>query len=367
MAMNGISRETLVALHEADGIGWLTINRLWQARHRYPICPGMREGDLRACGLTPKQATVVAACLREERIEARLRQHERAGIEILTRADPNYPRQLEETSDPPFVIYFRGRLELIGRPSIAIVGTRLATAYGRHIAESFSAAFAERGFAVVSGMARGIDTCAHQGALHRLGGTTAVLGMPVDCIYPPENRGLYRQIREQGLLLSEAPPGTPYHSGMFPSRNRIIAGLSLCVVVVEAPIGSGALITADEAIEADRTVFAVPGPITSPRSRGLMERLADGTATMALSADDVMRRFERLLRENAASADRSPPDAEMTDREQAVYGLLLDEPRSVDELAACSGLPLGELNGVLLSLQLKKLAHRLPGSLYGAL
>lgn len=371
MANNGISRETLVALHETDGIGWLTINRLWKARNESPIHPGMREGDLRACGLSPKQASAAAASLREERIEAARSWRERNGIGVLTMADKAYPSLLRRTDDPPHVLYYRGDLSCLSRPAIAIVGTRLATAYGRHVAESFAAAFADRGFTVVSGLAKGIDSCAHRGALDRPGGTIAVLGLPVERIYPPENRQLYRAIEEKGLLLSESAPGTPYHPGMFPSRNRIIAGLSHGVVIAEAPENSGALKTADDAIKADRTVFVVPGPVTSPRGRGAMGLLVEGTAAVALTPDDVIRKFPRLMHRDPDGPPQGSgsefQQRELTGDERIVYELLLDEPRSIDELSAASGIEATRLPGVLLSMQLKRRIHRLPGSLYGAL
>jgi DNA processing protein len=216
---NGISRETLVALHETEGIGWVTIRDLWHSAGERPIREGMREGDLRECGLSQKQAASLAPNLTAERAEIRRARRRRSGIEIVTIADPDYPGLLRETPDPPWVLYYIGKLDMASRPALAVVGTRLATAYGRHVAEEFSAVFAERGFTVVSGMARGIDTCAHRGALGRPGGTVAVLGTPVDRIYPPENRQLYREIVEHGLLLSETPPDTPFHPHVFPSRN----------------------------------------------------------------------------------------------------------------------------------------------------
>jgi len=370
MANNGISRETLVALHETDGIGWQTIQKLWEARRERPVYPGMREGDLRDCGLSLKQAAALAASLREERIEAGRARRELAGIG-LTIADKSYPSRLRRMEGSPQVLYYRGNLSLLSRPAIAIVGTRLATAYGRHVAESFAAAFADRGFTVVSGLARGIDTCAHRGALDRAGGTIAVLGLPVDQIYPPENRQLYRAIEAKGLLLSEAPPGTPYHPGMFPSRNRIIVGLTLAVVIAEAPENSGALITAEYAFKANRTVYVVPGPVTSPRSRGAMNLLSEGSATIALAAEDVIAAFARHV---APSPDillhrsgLSSAGGEWTEEEQTVYEVLLDEPRSIDELSAACEIEVGRLPAVLLSLQLKRRIHRLPGSLYGAL
>lgn len=373
-------REVLVALHETPGVGWKTIQAIWNARDERPIQPGMREGDLRACGLKPQQASAVALRLHEAHMEARRQRFLRNGIEVLTIADPDYPTLLKYTADPPHVLYYIGRKELLSKPAIAIVGTRMATAYGKHVAESFALDMAERGFTVVSGLAKGIDTCAHRGAIDRLGGTIAVLGMPVDVIYPPENRQLYRQIQLRGLLISEAPPDLPYHAGMFPSRNRIIAGLALGVVVAEAPDNSGALITAHKAIAADRPVFIVPGPVTSPRSIGAMRLLADGTGTIALRAEDVMTTFEKEWTAHHESNDAYVADAantvstvspyfafqigDKTDLEQRIYDLLLDAPRSIDELTANGGVPVGALNEALLSLQLKKRIHRLPGSRY---
>ncbi|MBW5444587.1 DNA-protecting protein DprA [Cohnella sp. CFH 77786] len=369
MESSGISRETLVALHETEGIGWKTIRDLWAARKRHPIRAGMREGDLRECGLLPKQAAALAANLEPSRMEERQYLLGRAGIGVITWADRDYPLLLRRTGDPPPVLYYIGRLELIARPAIAVVGTRIATAYGKHVTELFSAAFADRGFAVISGLAKGIDTCAHKGALNRAGGTVAVLGLPVDRIYPPENRQLYQEIARKGLLLSEAPPGTPYHTGMFPARNRIIAGLSLAVLVAEAPKDSGALITAKDAIEAERPVFVIPGPVTSPRSLGGMAMLQDGTADPALVPEDVVGRFRSHLEDededdNGRQAD--PADA-VNEEEDAVYRLLLEDPRTVDELAADTGFALGMLHSILLSLEIKKKIQRFPGSVYGAL
>jgi DNA processing protein len=363
----GISRETLVAIHETEGIGWKTVRELWDGRKSRPIRAGMREGDLRDCGLNAKQAAAMAANLTAERMEESRERRSKAGIGVLTLADRDFPRRLKKTADSPPVLYYKGRLELISRPSIAVVGTRLATAYGRHLAEQFSSEFAGRGLTVVSGLARGIDTCAHRGALFRPGGTIAVLGTPVERIYPPENRQLYGEIAEHGLLLSEAPPHTPYHRGMFPSRNRIISGLSLGVLIVEAPEGSGALITAHKAMEADRPVFVIPGPVTSPRSRGGLLMLQDGTAQPVLEAEDILRKFQPLLASSPMQAESAAAILSLTEPESHVFDILMDRPRSLDELADSTGMAFGVLHGLLLSLQMKKRICQLPGALYGVL
>lgn len=365
-----ISRETLVALHETEGLGWKTIRMLWDRRTTYPVHPGMGAADLRDCGLGPKAAAAAAASLSPQRMEASRRRRESAGIGVLTWADRAYPDMLKHTDDPPAVLYYKGRRELLERPAVGVVGTRLATAYGRHVAEEYAAFFSSGGVAVASGLARGIDACAHRGALRGSGGTIAVLGTPVDQIYPPENRQLYREIEAEGLLLSEAPPGTPYHPGMFPSRNRIIAGLSLGVVVVEAPDGSGALITADYAILAGRPVFVVPGPVTSPRCRGGLRMLKEGTADALIDPADVLARFHTVLGplpDGAAGTNGEPETGDLPEPESTVYFLLLEAPRTIDELSAAAGLPVGQLHEALLSLQLKRKITLMPGSLYSAL
>lgn len=362
----GISRETLVALHESDGIGCLTIRELWEQRR--PIREGMREGDLRDMGLSPKQALNAAKRLSPDRMKASRERRRKAGVEVLTLADPEYPVKLLDTNYAPAVLYCIGNLKMANRPSIAVVGTRMATAYGRHIAESYAEDFAERGLTVVSGLAKGIDTCAHRGALTRAGGTVAVLGLPVDVIYPPENRQLYRQIAERGLLLSEAPPDTPYHKGMFPARNRIIAGMSLGVVVVEAPRDSGALITADKAIEAERPVFVIPAPVTSPRSRGGLELLKEGTAQPLIDPDGVWAEFKDYV-PGPETSGQSGMLAEVTlsEEESRVHELLLDGPRTVEEISAETGISFGLLNAALLSLQIKKKIRQQPGAVYAPL
>ncbi len=371
MANTGISSETLVAMHETAGIGWKTIRELWDGRGDKPIREGMREADLRDLGLRPKVAAALAASLAPERMEARREMRRRAGIEAVTWADREFPDLLQNIPDPPAVLYCIGRLELLTRPMIAVVGTRLATAYGRHVAEEFSAAFSDRGLTVVSGLARGNDTAAHRGALNGFGGTIAVLGTPVDRIYPPENRQLYEEIAEKGLLLSEAPPGTPYHKGMFPSRNRIISGLSHGLVVVEAPFGSGALLTVDFAVAQERPVFIVPGPVTSPRSKGGLHLLREGTAEPLVDPEDVLSRFAPHIRLPSGAAATLPnlaasagSNGGLTEQETLIYDLLLDHPRSIDELTAETGMSYGQLNTLLLALQFKRKIRQSPGSIY---
>jgi len=374
-----ISRDVLIAMHETPGIGWKTIRRLWEMGPRAALRPGITEKELRDLGLRPEAAAALAKGLSPERMEAGRRKRIAAGMKTVTWADPEYPEMLLQIGDPPPVLYCIGRVELLRRPIVGVVGTRGATAYGRQMAEELAAALSRAGVTVASGLARGIDTAAHRGALQGDGSTIAVLGLPADQIYPPDNRWLYREIADHGLLVSEAPPGTPYHTGMFPSRNRIISGLSLGVVIAEAPVGSGALLTAEYAITQDRPVFVIPAPVTSPRSRGGLELLREGTASVLLDAGDILKRFVAEIRTSGGPAAGGLPDdaakransagaasVPLTEQESAIYDLILDQPRTADELAAHTGMAAGQLHALLLALQMKGKIRRLPGAVFAA-
>ncbi|MCC3376250.1 DNA-processing protein DprA [Cohnella sp. REN36] len=360
-------RETLVALHETPGIGRLTIERLL-ARSALGDARERCAGDWRDLGLTARQAEAAVEQLGEARMEARRRRWARTGLSFVTALDAAYPDRLRQIADAPWVLYYYGRLELADRPAVAIVGTRLATTYGRRVAAELASDCASAGLTVVSGMAKGIDAAAHFGALQGHASTVAVLGSPADTPYPPENRALYRQIVEGGLVLSETPPDVPLSRALFPLRNRIIAGLTLGVVVVEAAERSGALITADLASSYNRDIFVVPGPVHSPRSRGPLNRLRENSAKPVLDASDILGEYQAYLTAppfGAPRAEIAPP--ELTPDEARVYRILTDGPRSIDELAIEAGLTFGLLHAVLLSLQIKRKIHQQPGSVYNAL
>jgi DNA processing protein len=364
-------RDVLIALHETEGVGWTTIQRV-MAAGRLQDAIHRREPDWRDLGLSAKQAAAVTANLRPEAQAVREERARRSGTRVVTRLDRQYPRLLRQIQTAPWVLYTIGRLELLDRPALGMVGTRLATAYGRRVAEELSMACSER-FTIVSGLARGIDAASHKGALEKPGSTIAVLGTPVDRCYPAENRQLYRQIAENGLLISETPPESPLHPGLFPLRNRIIAGLSLGVVVVEAAERSGALITADRALEYNRDVFVVPGPIHSPRSRGALLYFRQG-AIPVIDESDIFQAYKFVLPEMNSSNTGDPnvmkptsslsKEPQLSADEAKIRELLLDAPRSIDELAAESGMTFGHLHSVLLSLSIKQVIHQLPGSVY---
>ena len=301
-----------------------------------------------------------------ERIEAELEAGERAGARLIVLGDADYPEMLAAVDPPPPLLWTLGDASLMARPCIAVVGARIASAGGQRIARGMSQQLGEAGHVVVSGLARGIDAAAHTGALPT--GTVAVLGGGVDDIYPPDNADLYAQIVEQGCVVSESPVGARAQAKDFPRRNRIISGLSRGVIVVEAELRSGSLITARLAGEQGRDVFAVPGSPLDPRSRGPNELLRQG-AILCEGLDDVERAFStlRTLREPAPDNpfDGAPDEIEAALIER-VAALLSPTPTPRDELARALGLPIGAVAAALLELNLMGRAELLPGGLAAA-
>lgn len=302
-----------------------------------------------------------ARAVREQagRVARAQRTIERLGVEVLVEADPRYPRRLLQLHDPPAVLFARGRLELLERPAVAVVGARRHTAYGAEAAKLLAGGLAGAGVVVVSGLARGIDGIAHEAAL--AGGTIAVLGCGIDVAYPRENAALQERIAQEGLLLSEFAPGVPALPYHFPRRNRLIAALSAGVVVVEASAKSGSLITADHALELGREVFAVPGPINRETSVGTNALIRDG-ATLVTGVADILEALGLEGRGGGVSAGEEAEAPEGLDGERlALWRVLRDEPLHVDELAGAAGLsPAGALAG-LLELELAGWARQYAG------
>jgi DNA processing protein len=290
----------------------------------------------------------------------------------LTRADARYPSRLAEIPDAPATLHVRGALVDADALAVAIVGSRRATPYGVEVAETLAADLAARGVTVVSGLARGIDSAAHRGALRVGGRTLAVLGSGVDVIYPPENRRLAGEIAERGALLSQFAPGTPPLPQNFPTRNQVIAALSLAVVVVEAAEKSGSLITARLAAELGREVLAVPGRITAPESRGANRLIQDG-AHVAMGWEDVVAVLperwracilpdrvlaDELAAKGGAGASNSLP---MNPAGSQVLGLLGDDPVDIDHVIERSGLGAGRVSAALLELELEGRVRQIEG------
>ena len=282
-------------------------------------------------------------------------------FEKIARGDPEYPSLLTEIPGPPEVLYWRGKIEEVKSPSIALVGCRAPTPYGERVAWLLSEELAKMGVTTVSGLARGIDTVVHEATLKAGGKTIAVLGTGMDLIYPSENKNLAAKISQQGVVVTEFPPGTLPLPHNFPQRNRIISGLSLGTVVIEAAEKSGALITARLAAEQGREVFAVPGPITSPVSRGPNRLIRDG-AKLAQRAEDILEEIPRL-------AGRLPemkkiPAPGLTKEEQDLLNLISHEPVLVDKIIQGTGRGAGTILQSLLDLELKGAVRCLPGKRY---
>lgn len=277
---------------------------------------------------------------------------------VIALGDPRYPRLLLESADPPLLLHVEGRIELLNAASIAVVGSRHATPQGIANARAFATHLSQAGITVVSGLALGIDAAAHEGGLAGPGSTVAVVGTGLDIDYPRRNRTLARRIAAEGLLVSEHSLGSPPLADHFPERNRIIAGLSRGTLVVEAALQSGSLITARLASEAGREVFAIPGSIHAPQSRGCHALIRQG-AKLVETANDVLEEFpgHRPLPEPAATP--APPAAE-----DPLLAALGHDPLGLDELVARTGWPPADLNAKLLELELLGRVARLPGQLF---
>jgi len=293
----------------------------------------------------------------ESEVEAHLAWAAEPGNRVLTLADEAYPRALLGIADPPPVLFAKGRIELLARDAVAVVGARSATPQGVANAEAFAAALGEAGLAVVSGLALGIDAAAHRGALGRPGGTIAVIGTGADRIYPARNQQLARQIAAEGLILSEFPLGTAARRHNFPRRNRLISGLSRGVLVVEAALGSGSLITARTAGEQGREVFAVPGSIHSPLSKGCHRLIRDG-AKLVETAVDIL---EELAWPGRPTAQATVQDDTHDDASAAMLAALGHDPVDADTLLQRSGLTPESLSAMLLTMELDGRVARLPG------
>ena len=305
---------------------------------------------------------------------------EKHKVKVIIIEDKSYPQLLSKIFDPPLVLYVKGEFLPADQVPIAIVGSRRPSIYGRMTAERLGRELAGRGLTVVSGMARGIDSAAHKGALAAKGRTIAVLGSGLDVVYPPENKNLMEEISKRGAVISEFPMSTKPDRGNFPKRNRTISGLSLGVVVVEAAQRSGALITVDCALEQGREVFALPGKIDSVTSQGT-NRLIQQGAKLVTTGKDIIEELEPIMENLQVSmgskkgreAECKQPGEEhkaklppppLKEDEKNVYELLSDEPQHIDSLIQESRLPASKVSSILMMLQIKKLIKELPGKMF---
>ena len=316
---------------------------------------GAGEGELLAAGLS---STVVAA-VRDVRPERELQALARAGAHVITWADADYPVRLRQIADPPLALVVRGTLPA-EEPAIAVVGARRASEYGRRMAEELAGGLAQAGIAVVSGLAAGIDAAAHRAALAAGGRTVAMLGTGIDRIYPAWHAGLAAEIVEQGALVTEFACGTMPLRFHFPRRNRLISGLTLGTVVVEAAEESGSLITARCALEQNRAVFAVPGPAGVAAHRG-PHRLIRAGATLVTCVEEILEEVAPALIERPARARATAAEAALTPAERRVFEVIGVDGRHVDDVICRAAVPAGTVLEMLLALELRGLIRQLPG------
>jgi len=322
-------------------------------------------GNLREVpGIGAKISRAISTARREIDVEAELALCRERGVAVVIEPDKAYPSRLKEIPDPPGVLFVRGKMVPADGLAVAIVGTRHATHYGLAQAERLAGGLARAGYTIVSGLARGIDAAAHRGALKAGGRTIAVLGSGVLNVYPPEHEGLADEIHGRGAVISENPPLSPPLAGAFPQRNRIVTGLSLGVIVVEAADRSGALISARHAMEQGREVFAVPGRVDSRTSRGCHRLIRDG-AKLVETIDDVLEELGPLAtptpREDGREV-RHPAELQLNEPEQAVLSAVDDEPTSIDDIVVTSGLPVHNVLSTISVLEMKRLIRRVSGN-----
>jgi len=367
-------RDALIAMNRVTGLGAITAKRMAERFGSLAAAFDASESDLRAVtGIGPDKAQQFWSDLRQVRADDELARAAKKGVRLVTWEDPGYPTLLKQIADPPLVLYVAGAIEALDRLAVAIIGTRRPTIYGRDCARRFGYQLAGAGYMVASGLALGIDAEAHTGAVQAKGVSVAVLGGALDCLFPKENAGLARSMIDcGGAVVSEYPFGRQPDRQTFPMRNRIVSGLSKGVLVVEAPLNSGTMITVNQALDQNRSVMAVPGRIDSPASQGCHRLLREG-ARLVTCADDVIEELQDLMAgmrqasearpvelARPAPAER-PPEPVLTPEERAVLAQLGVDGVPVDEVVRASGLDAGKVNALLVGLQIKRYVRVLPG------
>jgi DNA processing protein len=364
-----------LGLRSIPGVGLVLGQRLMQRFGNPAAIFQASVADLVALkGISPAIAQAIRDFRDWDKMEEVLARLKSAGVEMVTQDDSRFPVRLKEIPYPPLYLFIKGTLAPEDELAVAIVGTRGASYYGLKACRRLAGSLAARGVTVVSGLARGIDTAAHQGALEMNGRTLAVLGCGLDVVYPPENRKLYQEIPEHGALVSEFPLGTPPEARNFPIRNRIISGLSLGVLVIEAGVNSGTGITVRYALDQDREVFAVPGPIDSPTSLGPHRLIQEG-AKLVQDVEDILQELPGLRKARKAYGPLftpTPGASRVTEAagrsrtlpEDPLLPLLGSEPVQLEELVQTSHLPVKDILTRLTLLELQGLVKELPGKCY---
>lgn len=362
------SKEALVALNMIEHVGPVRARQLLEHFGEAPkILSATKHQLLHVRGIGEETAESILRWEKSVDLAAELKRVNDSGCEIVVQSDEHYPALLREIYDPPFVLYVKGKLLAKDKNGVAMVGSRLTTHYGIEVARKLAYQLAYVGVTVVSGGARGIDTAAHQGALSGKGRTICVLGTGINIVFPPENGELFERIAANGAVVSQYPFNRKADKQSFAIRNRIVAGMTLGTLVVEANLTSGALITANFATEYGRQVFAVPGRIDSPRSKGCHELIKKG-AKLCEGIEDILSEFEYLFpasnRPPAPNETGVLPALELTDNEQKVFSTLDGEELPIDDIIRKAGLPSSAVSVALLSLEMKRLVKQLPGKLF---
>jgi DNA processing protein len=362
------SREAFIALNLIEGIGPVRARSLLEHFGEAPkILAASATSLQRVRNIGADIAERIAGWEKTVDLAGELRRISDFGCHVLIQSDENYPPLLREIYDPPLVLYVKGTLTAKDKNGVAIVGSRLTTHYGIETARKLSYQLAYVGVTVVSGGARGIDTAAHQGAISGKGRTVAVLGTGINLVAPPENAELFERIAANGAIVTQFPFNRPADKQSFPIRNRIVAGMTLGTVVVEANLTSGALITSNFATEYGRQVFAVPGRIDSPRSKGCHDLIKKG-AKLCEGVEDILSEFEYLFptsnRPKTASETGVLPALDLGENEQLVYDSLNGEELAIDEIIRKCGLPSSAVSAALFGLEMKRLVKQLPGKIF---
>ena len=362
------SREALIALNLIGNVGPVRVRQLLERfGDATAILQATREQLLRVNGIGEETAAAIAAWEKTVDLNAELNKIDEFGCRVVIQTDDEYPPLLRQIYDPPLVLYIKGALLSKDKNAVAMVGSRMTTHYGVEVTRKLAYQLAYLGVTVVSGGARGIDSAAHQGALSAKGRTVAVLGTGINLVFPPENAELYERIATNGAVLTQFPFNRPGDKQTFPIRNRLVAGMTLGTVVVEANLTSGALITANFANEYGRQVFAVPGRIDSPRSKGCHNLIKNG-AKLCEGAEDILSEFEYLFPPSNKPPSAAEPGVlaalELSENEQKVYDALSSEEISIDDAIRKSGLPPSAVSVALLSLEIKRLVRQLPGKMF---
>lgn len=358
----------LVCLGMVPGVGPLTsralLDHFGSAGKVLKASPSALK---QVAGVGSKLAEAISRARVDYDPEVELERCAQLGIEIILQSDDRYPQSLRDIPDPPLLLYQKGERLPADELAIGIVGARRATAYGLRVAERLAASLARVGLTVVSGLARGIDAAAHRGAIKAGGRTIAVVGNGLGSVYPPEHRDLAEEIARAGALLSEFNMEQKPVSGLFPQRNRVISGISLGVLIVEAAPRSGSLSTAAHAVEQNREVFAVPGPIDSLASRGCHALIRDG-AKLVETVEDILEELGPLSRPvevgsaSESASVRHPAELSLSDQERALLGHLDDLPKDVDALIGLTRLAPSQVMATLAVLEMRRLVRRVSGN-----